>query len=167
VNEFLAIYLRDHHAAGRAGTAHARRTAAHLDLPPARREAMQAVAAEIAEDLRSLESIMERLGTSPSPVKDTLAEAAERLGRLKGNGTILARSPLSNVVELEALVVGITGKLAMWTALREVCAHEPELDADELARLSERALRQREVVDDCRLEAARLAFEARAEASAR
>jgi hypothetical protein len=167
VNELLAIYLRDHHAAGRAGTALARRTADHLDLPPARREAMQAVAAELAEDLRTLEAIMDRLGTSPSPVKDALAEAGERLGRLKSNGAVLARSPLSNVIELEALVVGITGKLAMWTALQELCEHEPGLGADELARLTDRALRQREIVDDCRLEAARLAFEARTEASAR
>jgi hypothetical protein len=110
---------------------------------------------------------MERLGISPSSVKDTLAEAAERLGRLKSNGTVLARSPLSNVVELEALVVGITGKEAMWAALEQLCEHEPKLDADELARLIERARRQRQVVDDCRLEAARIAFETRVQPSAR
>jgi hypothetical protein len=167
VNELLAIYLRDHHAAGRAGTALARRTAEHLDLPSERRRAVQAVAAEIAEDLRSLESVMERLGTSPSPVKDTLAEAAERIGRLKSNGAVLRRSPLSDVIELEALVVGITGKLAMWTALQALCEHEPGLDADELARLVDRALRQREIVDECRLEAVRLAFDVRTEAAAR
>ena len=43
-------------------------------------------------------------------MKDAIARAGERLGPLKLNGRLRTRSPLSDVVELETLVVGIAGK---------------------------------------------------------
>ena len=41
----------------------------------------------------------------------------EKLGRLKLNGQLLGYSPLSRLIELEGLMLGIAGKLAMWIAL--------------------------------------------------
>ena len=97
---------------------------------------------------------MASVGVEPSQAKDVLARLAERVGRLKLNGRILRRSPLSDVVELETLVVGITGKEALWESLRAV-ASIPE---DELRTLIERAREQRDIVEDCRGAAARRAF---------
>jgi hypothetical protein len=158
VSPYLAIYLRDHHAMGRAGTALARRAAAGAELAFVRQAELAAVAGEIAQDLASLEAIMSRLGVDPSAVKDSVALAGERLGRLKSNGTVVARSPLSSVVELESLVAGITSKQGMWRALALLASRDDRLDSAVLERLTARAERQLQVVEACRIEAAANAF---------
>ena len=87
---------------------------------------------------------------------------AEKLGRLKPNGQILGYSPLSRLIELEMLALGITGKLSLWEALTEVAGEDERLDAAELARLSERAEGQRKQVWQLRQRAAGEAFAAQA-----
>ena len=77
---------------------------------------------------------MRRLGVEPDRAKDTLSRIAERVGRLKLNGRLLRRSPLSDLLELETLVVGITAKQALWASLREV----PDIQIEELDQLFER-----------------------------
>jgi hypothetical protein len=155
MRKLLAIYLRDHHAAGRAGVALARR-AARPDLSASAVRELDAVAAEIDEDLHALEDVMAALGVTPSPAKDALASLAERAGRLKLNGHLTRRSPLSGVVELEALGAGIAAKEMLWRSL-SIGAH-PELEAIDLARLLERAGAQRETVERHRLAAVEAAF---------
>ena len=149
----LTIYLQDHHAAALAGTRLANRVASVVPREEALAE-LSEVALEIAEDLGTLEAIMRRLGTSPDGVKDTIARVGERLGRLKLNGRLRTRSPLSDVVELETLVVGITGKQALWRSLQTANVVESE----ELDRLIERAERQKRTVERAREAAARRAF---------
>lgn len=146
-HSFLAIYLRDHHAASRAGARLARRVA-QLDGE------LHGVGDEVEDDMRSLRRVMARLGVRPDPVKDVLAVAAERLSRLKRNGRAIRRSPLSDVLELETLVVGITGKRALWTSLREAeVAPREEVDG-----LVARADDQISRVEAARLRAARRAL---------
>jgi hypothetical protein len=115
---------------------------------------LRRVASEISQDLIMLEGIMRRLGVEPDRVKDTLSRIAERLGRLKLNGRLLRRSPLSDLLELETLVVGITGKQALWVSLREV----PSIRIEELDQLFERAEEQKRVVEDARVAAAKRSF---------
>jgi hypothetical protein len=112
------------------------------------------VATEIAADLATLERFMGELGTAPNGVKDATARVGERLGRLKLNGRFRTRSPLSDVVELETLVVGITGKQALWLSLRSATV----LPAEELDDLVDRAERQKRIVEGARKAAARRAF---------
>ena len=149
----LEIYLRDHHAAACAGVAIARRVSTR-ERPSSAGSALRGVAAEIEADLRSLEGLMARLGVQPSRVKDTLARFAERGGRLKLNGRLVRHSPLSDVVELETLVVGITGKEALWESLHGTDV----IPQDQLQALIERAQEQREIVERWRRAAARRAF---------
>jgi hypothetical protein len=117
MSELLRTYLQDHHAGSTVGVELARRAAgANQDTefgkPLAR------IADEIAEDRESLERLMERLGVKPHPVKDAGGWVAEKLGRLKPNNRLLGYSPLSRVLELEGLLIGVTGKLALWEARR-------------------------------------------------
>ena len=65
-----------------------------------------------------------------------------QLGRLKLNGRLVRRSPLSDVLELEALGAGVTAKRDLWLALGVVEPAIPELDADQLVRLQQRAVDQ-------------------------
>jgi hypothetical protein len=157
-HDLLAVYLRDHHASGRAGVALARRAAEDVDASVAPGGELAVIAHEVAEDLVTLEMIMEAVGITPSSAKDALAAVGERVGRLKGNGRVFERSPLSDVVELETLVAGIRAKEALWQSLSLATGSEPGLDIVDLERLIERARRQGEVVELCRQEAARIAF---------
>ncbi len=54
---------------------------------------------------------MEKLQVKRDHLKVLAGWVAEKLGRLKPNGQLLGYSPLSRLVELEALALGITGKL--------------------------------------------------------
>ena len=110
-------------------------------------EALERLADEIEEDRRTLERVVAELGFRRSKVKEALAWTGERAARLKLNGQITGYSPLSRVLELEALSVGIAGKLALWQSLQSlphIQVRLPDLDLEELAA---RAERQREEVE--------------------
>jgi hypothetical protein len=82
----------------------------------------------------------------------------EKVGRLKLNGQLLGYSPLSRLVELEGLMMGITGKRAMWVALSSVLGGDPRLEGIDLDHLAERAREQRRTVERLRRQAAREAL---------
>jgi hypothetical protein len=138
-NRWLSLYLRDHHAASAGGVALARRT-----LGP-----RHTITQQIARDRKTLEGVMRQLNVPSSASKVALIRMAERLGRLKLNGKLFTRSPLSRIVELEVLLVGIRGKEALWTALRAADANPQGVDLDALI---ESARTQAEQVDEQRLE---------------
>ncbi|MFJ9948320.1 hypothetical protein [Kitasatospora sp. NPDC091207] len=71
-----------------------------------------------------------------------LGLAGERIARLKPNGTLARRSPLSDLIELEAMRTGVEGKTAQWQALRAIADNDPRLDPDDLDRLIRRAAEQ-------------------------
>lgn len=140
-DRWLRIYLRDHHAASAGGVALARRALGST----------HPLAEQIARDRSALEEVMRQLDVPPSTVKVGLVRIAERLGRLKLNGRLFARSPLSLVIELEALVVGIRGKEALWTALLTAGRRPTGIDLDALV---DSARTQAREVDALRLAAA-------------
>ena len=57
---------------------------------------------------------MAQLSFEGSRLKELVALAGEKVGRLKPNGQVRGYSPLSRLLELETLSVGISGKLALW-----------------------------------------------------
>ena len=73
---------------------------------------------------------------------------AEKLGRLKLNGRLRGYSPLSRQLELEGLLVGITGKMALWKTLAELDAVDAERIGVDFARMAARAAEQRSTVED-------------------
>jgi hypothetical protein len=152
----LGIYLNDHLAGSTLGVELARRVRASNADEPAFGEPLMRVCAEIEVDRRTLEELMNRNGISRSKVKPAAAWAAEKLGRLKLNGQLRGYSPLSRVVELETLLLGIHGKARMWVVLRTVAA---DLSGDfDFEQLTQRADGQRKTVEDLHLVASALAF---------
>jgi hypothetical protein len=85
----------------------------------------------------------------------------EKVGRLKPNGRILSRSPLSDVLEVEALRLAVEGKAAGWLLLRRFAEQDGRLDPAQLDRLINRAARQAEVLEDLRVKSAQQTFAAR------
>lgn len=157
--DLLAIYLNDHRAGAVAGAELAKRT-----LDSNRGTEYEAfltqLVADIEEDRARLEAIVDRSGIPKSPVKPGLAWAAEKVGRLKLNGAITGYSPLSRLVELEGLRLGIQGKLCLWKSLKEARPAGAAVTDDELDELIARAEAQTEIVEEHRLKAASTALAA-------
>ena len=155
--KLLRVYLRDHLAAAVGGAELARRTARNNRGTPFA-STLEQLAREIEEDRRTLGEIMQRLGFSADPIKQAVVWAFEKVARLKPNGRVLEYSPLSRLIEFEALGSGIEGKRSMWAALHDIADVDQRLPAAELAKLERRAAGQRERLEAIRLEAAKLAL---------
>ena len=125
--ELLAIYMNDHLAGSTGGGELARRTRSSNEGTPFG-EALALLCGEIEEDRASLESIMEDLGVGRSRTKPALGWLGEKLARLKPNGQLRGYSPLSRVIELEGLVLGITGKLRLWRLLDDLVGERTTAD---------------------------------------
>jgi hypothetical protein len=149
----LSIYLNDHLAAATAGANLARRAAGSNEGTDYG-SALEAVANEIEEDRAALVDVMQRLSVGHDHLKTALAWGAERAGRLKLNGQLLGYSPLSRLEEIEALSLGVEGKLALWRALRSTHGSDPRLADVDLDELIDRARSQRRKLERLRTRAA-------------
>jgi hypothetical protein len=129
----LSIYLNDHLAGATAG----------VEL--ARRVAPEGLAEEIEEDRAVLEEVMQRLSVGRDHVRLALGWGAEKALRLKPGGRF---------EDLEALSLGVEGKLSLWTALRRAFGDDPRLQGVDLEALITRARSQRRRLERQRLDAA-------------
>lgn len=154
-SDLLKTYMQDHYAGSTLGLDLAKRAAANNE-GTATGAALERIAKEIAADRDTLHRVMEEYGVSPDPVKNLGAWTGEKVGRLKPNGRLFSYSPLSRLVELEGLVLGISGKLHLWRALEETLG--PTYAGEDLKQLVERAESQRQELEPLRLEAVREAF---------
>jgi hypothetical protein len=78
----------------------------------------------------------------------------EKAARLKPNGYVSGRSPLSSLVELEMLRLGVEGKAAGWRTLRSLAGRDSRLDSARLDELIARARGQAEALEELRVRAA-------------
>ncbi|MGW2725347.1 hypothetical protein [Streptomyces sp. NPDC001492] len=158
-SDLLGIYLNDHLAGATGGVERAR----HLVRScrgTAIGSALDPVATEIAQDRESLLHLMQRLDIPPRRYKICAGWAAEKLGRLKGNGRLMRRSPLSSLIDLELLRIGVAGKTAGWETLRRLSDHEERLDPHLLDALLERARGQLRVLESLHLQQVTAALQA-------
>jgi hypothetical protein len=140
--KLLGTYLNDHLAGSTVGLELAKR-ARGSNEGSEYGAALARVAREIEEDRDALKRLMDSLEISYDRPKLVAAWTGEKLGRLKPNGRLLSYSPLSRLIELEMLALGITGKLSLWEALTEVADQDSRIDRAQLKELSQRAERQR------------------------
>jgi hypothetical protein len=159
--KLLGIYLNDHLAGSTAGLELARRARGE-NRDSEYGELLGTLIEEIDEDRETLKRIMDDLGIRADPAKVAAGWLGEKLGRLKLNGQLTGYSALSRLEEIEGLALGVTGKLALWKALRLLADVEPALDGPALERLIERAERHQRSLEEHRLAAARTALGAEA-----
>ena len=154
-DKYLAIYFNDHLAGATVGLELAKRIRGQNEGNELG-TFMEGLVEEIAEDRDALREFMETIDAGKDPIKVAGGWIAEKLGRLKLNGQILGSSPLSPVIELEALSLGIEGKRSLWISLLE---SQPErFGAVRLQELIDRAERQRKGVEQHRRSAVQEAF---------
>ena len=108
----------------------------------------------MAQDRAALLEIMAALGIPVRAYKVCAAWIGEKAGRLKFNGHLFTRSPLSRLEELEILRLGVEGKAAGWRTLRALAETDGRLDPAELDELAARARRQADLLEELRIRAA-------------
>jgi hypothetical protein len=137
-DEVLKGYLQHHWVGSTASAALFRRVArSHAD-PDAAAE-IRALSVEVAADRETLRDLMTSVGVAPSRLGAAAARLGEAAGRLKPNGRVLSRSPLTDIVELEALRLAAADRRAGFEVLRAAADDDPRLDPYTLDRLLERA----------------------------
>jgi hypothetical protein len=158
--EPISIYLNDHLAGATAGLQLARRVAGRNRASAWGRE-LEAIAADIESDRTALLHVMDRLAVAQDVVKAALGWGIAQASRLKLTGELLGYTPLSRLEEIEALALGVEGKLALWQALRRALSGDPRLQGVDLDELIARARAQRRLLERLRMQAADDAFVSR------
>ncbi|KOU63450.1 hypothetical protein ADK57_21510 [Streptomyces sp. MMG1533] len=158
--DLLGIYLNDHLAGAGLAVDRARILAdAESERDPALTDAVRPIADEIAEDRAELLKIMRGLEVPVRRYKIVAGRLAERVGRLKANGRLVRRSPLSPMLELELLRLGVEGKAAAWRTLRRLSDADNRLDPVHLDDLLERAHAQLDTLERLRMRQVTTAFQ--------
>jgi hypothetical protein len=155
--DLLAVYCNDHLAAAVGGIELVRRMlgehrASDYEQP------MEQLLGELREEKTSLESMIRGLGFPIRQYKLAAVWVGEKAARLKLNGRLLRRSPLSDLVEFEFLASAVRAKRSGFETLRTVAEVEPRLPKGEIDRLIEQANRQFEWLSRTRRDVAAAIF---------
>lgn len=147
--DLLGIYLNDHLAGLTVEVELARRVVrSHRDSDIG--AALERLMAEIVGDRAMLRDMMAVLGVPVRRYKAYGAWMGEKVGRLKPNGYLRGRSPLSIIVELEGLRLAVEHAVMGWRTLRELAQHDGRLDLARLDGLLDRGRRQAETLEELR-----------------
>src|SRR5512144_200286 len=104
---------------------------------------------EIAKDRAELLDMMRALGIPIRHYKVLAGWVGEQLGRLKPNGHIVDRSPLSTLIELETMHLIVEGN--GWRVLQQVADFDARLDRERLEGLPNRARQQADTLEALRI----------------
>ena len=155
--DLLGIYCNDHLAAATGGIELvSRMLGIHRGTPyePKLEELLD----ELREERAGVRSSMAALGIPVRQYKQAGSWLGEKLSRLKLNGHLLSRSPLSDLVEFEFIATAVLAKRAGFETLREIAAVDSRLDAALLDRLIAQADKQHDWLADVRREVAGRVF---------
>ncbi|PZS38288.1 MAG: hypothetical protein DLM62_14620 [Pseudonocardiales bacterium] len=145
----LGIYLNDH-LAGLTVEVELARRAKGAQQGSEIGAALGRLTAEIVGDRAALRDMMASLGVPVRRYKAYAAWVGEKVGRMKPNGYVRGRSPLSLVVELEALRLTVEHTALGWRTLRELAHHDGRLDIGRLDGLLDRGRRQADTLEELR-----------------
>jgi hypothetical protein len=149
--DLLGVYLNDHLAGATVGVQLVRRMAASAEPGSETAGVVKSLVKEITADRSALVKMMAAVGVKIRGYKVFAAWAGEKAGRLKLNGHVLSRSPLSALEETEMLRLGVDGKAAGWRTLRVVARRDSRLDTGQLDELLARANRQSDTLESLRV----------------
>jgi hypothetical protein len=156
-DKHIATYLNDH----LAGSVVALELLEHLEAAHAGADVGRFAAelrADVSADRRQLEALMESLQVAESRTRKASAWLSEKMTELKLRLDDPADGALRLLEALEAVSLGIEGKLGLWRALAAASEGEPSLQGLDYERLAQRAVDQRSRVEAERLRAAKSAL---------
>lgn len=152
----LGLYLSDHLTGATAGAARIDRMAADFVDTPVH-PALSTIAEQIRAERRLLQQLIDDLGLRRRPHRQAAAWLGEHVGRLKNNGRIAGRSPMTMVLETELMRSAVIGKRGGWQTLADN-AEDLGVDAARFRDLAEQAMRQHHQLDEVHAYARRRAF---------
>ena len=155
--EHLSTYLNDHLAGSSLAVEILDNVTSEA---PSLSGPLNALKAEIEQDREQLKMIMAKQHIKESRVRKTGGWIAAGLAELKLGVDDDSEGHLRRLERLEALAIGIEGKMALWKALDAAARSNAELGGIDYERLTQRAREQRSRVETLRLEAAREALAA-------
>jgi hypothetical protein len=155
----LPIYLNDH-LAGAVAAVELLDHLIELHRGSDRRTFYETVRAEVIEDQKVLQELVSRIAGRESQVRKAAAWLSEKLAQAKLAIDDRTDGQLRTFEALEALALGIQGKLLLWKALAEAASVNPVIRGLDFVRLQERAQDQYDRVSQERLQVARRALEA-------
>jgi hypothetical protein len=141
------IYLNDHIAAAVAWSALAARIARENAGTPLG-DTVERLRRDLEEEVPLLRVLLRETGGRERRAKQWLARSAERIGRFKSNGAVRGYSPLSRLVEIEALTASLALRASMWRSLSTALGGQRTVGRTTLAELDARAHRQIGELDD-------------------
>lgn len=160
----LAVYCNDHLMAATGGIELVgRMIGAHRGTR--HEEPLRGLLDELHEERTALTAMTTALGFPIRQYKLLAGWAGEKFTRLKLNGRLLSRSPLSSVVEFEFIATAVLAKRAGFETLRELADVDDRLDAALLDGLIDQANRQHEWLSEARREVAAQVWGGRAESA--
>lgn len=144
--DLLELYLSDHLTGATAGIGRITRMANDfVDTPMFGR--LGQLVDEISAERAFLIQLIDDLGLDRKPYRQAVAWVGERVGRLKSNGKIVERSPMTMLLETELMRGAVMGKLGMWQML-EVQAPTLGLDPKVFTDLIEMTENQVTLLDE-------------------
>ena len=155
--EHLPVYLNDHLAGSVAALELLERLIETYQNEPLG-DFFQALRVEIESDQAVLKELLQSLGEEESTMRKAGAWIVEKLSRSKIQLAPSNEGEMGLFLALEGLVLGITGKEALWHALAVAAAGIPALAGLDYTTLIQRAVAQREIVETKRLELAGAVF---------
>jgi hypothetical protein len=109
------------------------------------------LAADVEDDLDTLDTIMASLQVRPNVVKHASGWVGEKISRVKLNPWFNGSSRLTVMLEIEVLSLGVEGKLSLWRSLQVIAPATPGLKPPLLDQLVVRAEEQRDGLERERL----------------
>ena len=155
--ELLAVYCNDHIASAAGGIElvtrmiGAHRGSAHED-------GLRQLLDELRQEKSDLTATARALDLPVRQYKQVAAWVAEKASRLKLNGHVLSRSPLSSLVEFEFLASAVRGKRSGFETLRIAAEVDPRIDKVLLDSLIDQANRQFHWLTEARRQVAATIF---------
>jgi hypothetical protein len=153
----LSTYLNDH-LAGASAAVELLKDLIGQERRSSGDQELKQILAEVEEDRGVLLQVLEQAGGKESTVRKAAGWLAEKLGQAKLKLDDPGSGKLQEFEALEALALGIQGKVALWRALGAASPRIPALATTDYGALERRALNQFQKVDQIRLRTAAAAL---------
>jgi len=155
--ELLAVYCNDHIASAAGGIELVSRMIG-VHKGSSYEAGLRQLLDELRQEKSDLEKTARALGLPIRQYKQIAVWVAEKASRLKLNGRVLSRSPLSSLVEFEFLASAVRGKRSGFETLRIAAEVDSRIDKVLLDSLIDQANRQFQWATDVRREVAAQVF---------
>jgi hypothetical protein len=156
-HDLLGIYCNDHLAAATGGIELVSRMLGRHRGTPLEGK-LEELLGELRQERGVLRSSMAALDVPVRQYKLVASWVGEKLARLKLNGHLLSRSPLSDLIEFEFIATAVLAKRCGFETLRVVAAADPRLDRPLLEAMIAQADKQHDWLADARREVAARIF---------